>query len=162
MFQRSREDGFGIIKVLELCRDIELKVSVLYEYFADVHSNDPEMAAIWLKTAAEEGNHAKQFDLAIKLVKQDALGSVNLSINEVKKYFTLVEQIYEKAKLEPPSALEALKIAITTENLFMKLHMTSVAAFTDFSYQQLFSAMMTNDKEHIETLTRAYNALLSA
>jgi rubrerythrin len=161
MFRSNKENGFDIIKMLELCRDIELKASVLYEYFADLYKNDPKISALWIKTSEEEGNHAKQFDLAIKLVRQDALESVNLSITEVEKYYTLIEQIYEKAKIEPPSLLEALKIAISTENLFIKLHMTSVATFTDFSYQHLFNAMMNYDKEHVETLTNAYDSLMS-
>ena len=156
---RNKEDDYSIIKVLELCRDIELKVSALYLHFSDVFKNNTQMSALWKKTSQEEDNHAKQFELAIKLVKQDALDSVSINIMEVEKYLKIIELEYDRAINDPPSFLDALKMAINAENLFLKLHMTSIASFTDLSYQELFNAMMKHDKEHIETLTDAYNNL---
>lgn len=161
MAGRNREDDFNIIKVLEACRDIELMAAKLYEYFADLYKDNAKISVIWEKTSQEECNHAKQFDLAIKLVKHDAIDSLNMCLKDVQKHYNLVEQLYNNAKINPPSLLEAFRMAIQTENLFMKLHMSSIATFSDFSYQGLFNAMMKNDKEHIETLTRTYNDLLT-
>jgi len=59
----------GELRILDICRDIELLNEQLYRHFAVLFSDDRELKALWTKTANEEANHAQQFELAIRAQK---------------------------------------------------------------------------------------------
>lgn len=60
------------VRILDICRDIELLNEQLYRYFADLFQENEEIATLWRKTANEEANHAQLFELAIRIKKRAA------------------------------------------------------------------------------------------
>jgi rubrerythrin len=51
-------------RALKLCAEMEREMGALYRDLAAAHAEDPELAQLWFKTAREEDNHARQFELA--------------------------------------------------------------------------------------------------
>src|SRR6185369_4972947 len=72
------ETGVDIVRILEICRDVEVYVSELYYFFEESFRDTPDMGRLWKKTAMEEEDHAKQFVLAINLRKQDLVHDVSI------------------------------------------------------------------------------------
>lgn len=157
----AKIDG-EIVKVLEICRDIELTSAELYEYFAKIFSDHEEMAALWDKTAQEEENHAKQFILAISMRRDQIVDALFIDSSTAENTLSFVKAIYDVVRVNKPSMLEALSSAITLEVNLSKFHMTTAVHFVEKSQRQLFAAMMKADKNHIEALREFHQRLLIA
>jgi len=144
----------GEVRVLDFCRDIELMNEELYLYFADLFSENREVTALWVKTANEEANHAKQFELAIRL-KNEVLESVSIDAWVVDAASRFVRTLLESAKKSPPSLADAVQLSIKLEERLSRLHLECIAIFSDETYKELFSAMTANDNRHLESLLDA-------
>lgn len=146
----SREE----LRILDTCRDIELLNEQLYRHFAQLFSEDRELADLWRKTANEEANHAQQFELAIRAQKE-MLESVTIDPSKVDSAFKFVRTILEIAEKSPPSVADALQLGVKLEERLSALHLECIAGFADESYKALFRSMMANDDRHIQSLLDA-------
>jgi rubrerythrin len=145
-----------VLKVLELCREIEVSCSELYHYFEDIFSGTPGISGLWKKTALEEENHANQFVLAIKLRRQGLVQSVSVEETAVETVLNRVRSLLEKARQNQPGINDALLLAIDLEEVLSEFHLSSMALFQEESHKKLFEAMMKNDQNHVVDLKRAY------
>lgn len=143
-----------IEKFLEVCRNIELVNAELYQYFAEIFSSHPELAALWHKTAQEEENHARQFVLAIKMRKETIVDSFVIDGSKAENTLDIVKSYYNTVKNTPPSMLEALSVAIKIEKGLASFHLVNSVHFVQESHKKLFSAMMAADQEHLEALQK--------
>jgi len=157
----AKIDG-EIVRVLEVCRDIELSSAELYKYFAKIFCDHEEMAALWYKTAQEEENHAKQFILAITMRREQLVESLVIDSGTAESTLNFVRAIYDVVRVNKPSMLEALSSAITLEVNLSKFHMTTAVHFVEKTHRQLFAAMLKADKNHIEALREFHQRLLMA
>jgi len=144
--------------LLEKCRDIELLCKELYDYFAELYSDNYNAVYIWRKTAMEEQNHADQFTLALKL-RKDLPCTVLTDATRVESVLSQLRIVIAKVKVEPPSLVDALNSAIKLEKHLSEFHIDCVAEFENESYRKMFNAMMSSDNEHIESLQDEYNKL---
>jgi len=151
-----------VVKVLEICRDIELASGELYRYFAEIFSGHEAMAALWRKTATEEDNHAMQFVLAIKMRKETIIDTLSLDISRAENTLKVVKSLTDLVRKNKPSMHEALQAAIKMEKGLVGFHMATVAHFVHESHKKLFTAMMKADNEHIEALEKFYQRLAAA
>jgi len=143
-------------RLLEKCREIELLCKELYEYFAELYADDHEAARLWKKTADEEQNHAEQFTMALRLFRGIPC-LVTVDTQRVDSIISQLKTVIEKVKHDPPGLQDALCSAIKLENYLTEFHLGCVALFVDKSLNDLFSAMMASDDEHIASLQAAYD-----
>jgi len=47
MTEENVKMNVDIQKILEICREIEVYTTKLYQYFADIYSDTTEIAALW-------------------------------------------------------------------------------------------------------------------
>lgn len=146
--------SMGELRVLDICREIELLNEQLYRHFAVLFSEDQELAALWRKTANEEANHALQFEFASK-TKKEMLEAVVMDIQTAANTLKYVHTVFELAKKSPPTVAEALQLSVKLEERLSRLHLECVAVFTEESHKSLFMSMMANDNCHMESLLAA-------
>ncbi|MDA8414226.1 MAG: hypothetical protein M0023_10630 [Desulfobacteraceae bacterium] len=144
--------------LLEKCREIELLCKELYDYFAELYAGNNEAARLWIKTADEEQNHAEQFTMALRLFRRLPC-LVTVDPQRVDSIISQLKTVIRKVKQDPPVLQDALCLAIKMENYLTELHLGCVALFVDKSLNDLFSAMMASDDEHIASLQAAYDRL---
>jgi predicted class III extradiol MEMO1 family dioxygenase len=106
------KNSADIVKVLELCRDVEAASAELYKYFAEIYSDHPELAALWRKTAKEEEDHAKQFVLALKMRREPFIDAIVIDGSKAENALKIVRSLNDMARKSPPGMLEALRAAI--------------------------------------------------
>lgn len=144
--------------LLEKCREIELLCKDLYEYFAELYSDNGDAVRLWRKTAMEEQNHADQFTLALKIQKGlPCLVKVNSA--KLDSIQTQMLTALERFKAAPPKLADALSTSIKLEKYLEEFHLGCVVEFEDRSYKKLFDAMMASDQEHIASLQAVYDKL---
>lgn len=143
--------ALDVRSLIDSCALLEEKVAQLYYLFASLFSDMPELAELWRKTAEEEENHMRQFQLAARLARSIApLSLVNESA--VRNAIDTVTMLADKIKQNPPGWQGALKFAIDLEEKLAQFHMDTAAVYTDDSLNTLFKAMMTNDEHHVQSL----------
>ena len=153
------ENSKDIQQTLELCEQIEQCNAEIYNHFAKLFADSPDMAALWHKTALEEENHAQQFTLALKLQNLKVVENVTIDRIKADAVLSHVKSIYDNVLAGNPSKLQALTAALKLEEKLAEFHANAVAVFVDESYRNLFTAMMKADKGHVETLQKAYKKL---
>ncbi len=143
-----------ILLFLELCGAIELANARLYHTFANFHTADPEIAALWRKAAREEENHAAQFNVA-RLGNAGMVAGTNLSLDAVRGMKCKIDEVISEAIIQPPTPRRALQIAGELEDSMAELHSVTALVFAHASHKRLFQAMMAADRGHVETLRAA-------
>jgi rubrerythrin len=141
--------------LLEKCREIELLCKELYDYFTKLYSDNGEAVILWSKTAAEEANHAAQFTMAIRL-KKDMPCMIVVDASKVDSVLLQFRSSIAKVKAAPPLLEDALKYSIKLEKYLAEFHLGCIAMFEDDSNRKMFTAMMSSDNKHIESLQAAY------
>jgi rubrerythrin len=144
------------IRVLEICRDVELANAELYKYFAEIFNSQQELAELWRKTAREEENHALQFVLAINLCGEEMIDSLAVDDSVAKNMLHIVKSLSDEARKNKTSMLDALRTAIKLEENLATFHMTTAVNFVAESHKKLFAAMMKADKNHLADLREFY------
>lgn len=144
--------------ILDICCSIEETCANIYWYFSRLYNDNPEISELWIKTAQEEDSHAEQFRLAYRL-KGSGMKSLNIDRYKATTTLKQLESIYENIKNSTPPVKEALRFAVKIEHTLCEFHMNAIADFEDQDLARLFDSMMRNDKEHIQMLEKAYEAL---
>jgi len=151
--------GMGSKDVLEVCKAVELSCAELYYYFADLSKDDRESYLLWLKTAMEEENHARLFELVAKLRQNNIVGSIRTEQVDAEDTLLYVRSLIEKVRNRPPSQEEALRIAIDLEKMLDSFMLEKVIRFADQSYEKSFLAIANTDSRHLESLKEVYGRL---
>ena len=146
--------AFDIRELFDSCALLEEKISELYFLFAELYADIPELAALWNKTAEEEENHMRQFELASRMARS-AMLSRSIDPALVGQALDMVARVIDKVRQTPPSWQGALKLAIDMEEKLARFHMDSVAEYADDSINSLFRSMMSCDEQHVQSL-RSY------
>jgi hypothetical protein len=135
------------LKMLDGCEEVENMIAEIYHIFADHFHENTKLSRYWRRTALEEENHARQVNLAKKT--KDSI--VWVSIEAWRQVFVVQDQLrdtLERIRLSPPSLEEALLFSIVSEEQIDNLHMTNAILMREKSGNDLFVAMMNEDREH--------------
>jgi rubrerythrin len=144
----------NVVDLIEACLAIETAAAKLYSRLADLHSEDTEMSALWMKMAREEQSHAAQFKLALGNATA-MVQTVDVDPGDAERLRRLATDLFDRYAASPPTVAEALAAAAKLEEDLGQMHMDRVATFTKTSYKALFAAMMAADKDHFGCLKKA-------
>lgn len=145
--------------VLDVCARIEDTAAQACHALAKAHRNIPRLAALWVKTAYEEENHARQFRMNPRTL-DEMIDEVRIDADRARHALEDVEILAGLAASEPPGPVAALRMAISAEEQFADFHMITAAAFKNEAYKRLFRAMMDADRGHVEELSKELALLI--
>lgn len=141
-------------KVLSACVLIERLCAQIYLALAEAHSAEPELYALWKKTADEETNHAEQIGMALR-VRKGLVVDTRIDMDKVDQAVALVRTTLRDVVAHPPSAVEGLRLALSIESRLADFHLDEVAVFAEPSMKSLFRAMQAADRQHVESIRAA-------
>lgn len=148
-----------VLHFLDCCFQIEKLSAGLYHFYADHFGADPQVAAVWRKTAREEENHAEQINLARKLPL--AIEGLRVETAAAEEILGKMRQLVERVRQSPPPLREALASVIRLEERLAEFHVDNSLLFRDDAMRGLFAALMKHDHEHVETLRKTLESLES-
>jgi len=141
------------------CARIEELCATLYHYYSELFKDNDEVSRLWKKTALEEENHQKQFELAHRL--QDDIGfELTADIERPQRVYQKLNHLLEYVRQNPPDLVTALTKAIEMEENLVDLHVDSSVRFHDESIKQMFLAMRAFDQDHIKSLRLCLVAMM--
>lgn len=144
---------------LEVCMGIEALCADLYHYYSTIYEDIPEASTLWKKTALEEENHQRQFEMVLRMVDETEFEVLNDSLNRAHAIQFKLLKLMDNIKSAKPDLLTAVSKAIEMEEKLADLHIQASLKFSEESMQNLFKALSEADRGHIADLQR-YRSIL--
>lgn len=135
----------------DVCAKIEGLCAELYHFYSDIHVENEEVSKLWKKTALEEENHQKQFELASR-IRDDVVFDLTADIEWTNRIHSKLSGLLQHVRKSPPDIETALSKAIEMEETLAELHLDSSVRFQDDSIRKLFQALHEFDQDHVKTL----------
>jgi rubrerythrin len=145
------DNEFTIPLFFEVCAKIEGQCAELYHYYSALHHENEELSQIWKKTALEEENHQKQFELAFRL-RDDVKFELKVELERAKNIYGKLSNLIEHVRQNPPDIVTALTRAIEMEESLADLHLDCSVNFHDESVSRIFQALKDYDQDHVKSL----------
>jgi rubrerythrin len=123
----------------------------LYHYYSDIHKDNEDVSSLWKKTAMEEENHQKQFELAYRL-RDDTGIDLKADLDRLYQIHKKLNTLLEHVRQSPPDIVTALTRAIEMEESIADLHLESSVRFHDESIRKMFQALQEFDQDHVKSL----------
>jgi rubrerythrin len=144
---------------LNACISIEGLCANLYHHYSRIYADIPEAVRLWKKTALEEENHQKQFELALRLLKQTEFEVSMESLKRVHGVRKRLLQLSAHIQKNKPELVTAVSKALEMEEELADLHAQSSLNFKDVSMQNLFKALSEADRDHVADMQQYRNLL---
>lgn len=144
---------------LEVCMGIESLCADLYHHYSKIFEDVPEASTLWKKTALEEENHQKQFELALKLLDDTEFEVLNDSLSRAYAIQFKLLKLMNNIKSAKPDLLTAVSKALEMEEKLADLHIQTSLKFRDESMQNMFKALSDADRGHVSDMQR-YRSIL--
>lgn len=144
---------------LEVCMGIEKLCADLYYYYSEIYQDIPDASELWRKTALEEENHQKQFELTSRLLSETEFDVPEESLKRAYAVQNKFLNFMDHVKLTKPDLLTAVSKAVEMEENIADLHVHTSLKFKDESMQKLFKSMSEADHDHVAAL-KHYQTIL--
>ena len=152
-------DKERMILFFDSCARIEGICAELYHFYSDLFQGHEEVSQLWKKTALEEENHQKQFELAGRL-RDNADFFVEADLERTYRVFKKLQTLLEHVRKNNPDMITAFSKAIEMEERLADLHMETSVRFGNNSIKELFKAMRDFDQDHIKSLKHCLAILM--
>ncbi len=140
-----------VVLFFDVCARIEGLCAQLYHYYSDLYKDLDDVSQTWKKTALEEENHQKQFELANRL-RDDVGFDLNADIDRTYRIHQKLSNLLAHVQQNPPDIVTALTKAIEMEESLSDIHLDSSVQFHDESTKRMFQALREYDLDHVKTL----------
>lgn len=144
---------------LEICMSIEGLCADLYHYYSKIYEDNPEASALWKKTALEEENHRRQFELALRLWEETDFEVMHDSMRRAHSIRFKLLELMNNIKNIKPDLMTAVSKAVEMEEALADLHVQTALKFKEESMHNLFKALSEADRGHVTDLQR-YRSIL--
>jgi rubrerythrin len=144
---------FDRLRIMDICCQIEEHCSELYQFFAQIHSDDREVARIWCLTAVDEDNHVNLFKMASRL-KGEGIIDLFVTVEMATEMLNNIKTLLKNVRNKPPSKLTALRFTIKMEKNLSQIHLGYIANFSNDHIKNLFSSTLKRNQERIRQLER--------
>jgi len=149
--QQQDTSGEKITHFFDVCASIEGSCAELYHYYSDIYKDLDDVSRLWKKTALEEENHQKQFQLAYR-IREDVGFDLKADIDRINRIHQKLIALLEHVRQNPPDVVTALTRAIEMEESIADLHLESSVRFHDESIRKMFQALQEFDQDHVKSL----------
>jgi rubrerythrin len=154
-----RTEKERMILFFDSCARIEGMCAELYHFYSDLFQSHEEVSQLWKKTALEEENHQKQFELAGRL-RDVADFFVEADLERTYRVFNKLQILLKHVRNNNPDMVTAFSNAIEMEERLTDLHMESSVRFGNNSIKELFKAMRDFDQDHVKSLKHCLAILM--
>lgn len=137
---------------LEVCMGIEGLCAELYHFYSEIYKDTPEASQLWKKTALEEENHQKQFELALRLLNETEFEVPEESLKRAYSIQYKLLKLIEHIKHTAPELMTAVSKAVEMEESLADLHVHTSLKFKDDSMQKLFKSLSDADRGHVSDM----------
>ena len=138
--------------LLNNCRQIEDRVNRIYRLLAARPEYGAEVRTLFGRLAADEVDHCLQLDQALQVPDLQRLGVSRISLAKVEEALRQAGELLAAVQARTCSEEEALRLAMTLEENFIKVHLDNAVQVTDRQLATLFATLGWSEEEHLALL----------
>jgi len=147
----SNDQADKAARFFDVCASIEGLCAELYHFYSELFTENSDVSSLWKKTALEEENHQKQFELASR-IQGDVSFDLNADLDRTVRIHQKLGTLLQYVRQNPPDSVTALTKAIEMEENLADLHLDSSVRFHDESVKKMFQALSEFDLDHVKSL----------
>jgi len=134
------------------CIRIETLASKTYQLLANNKAYAKEVCKVFQKLSDDEVAHARLIDLVLQANEKDIEATPMISGEKISHGVNLAESVLQKVERERLSEEDALRLAVSLEQQFMKVHVNNAVHFHNLKLAELFNKLGSEDEAHLNTL----------
>ena len=134
------------------CIRIETLASKTYQLLANNKAYAKEVCKVFQKLSDDELAHARLIDLVLQANEKDIEATPMISGEKISHGVNLAESVLQKVERERLSEEDALRLAVSLEQQFMKVHVNNAVHFHNLKLAELFNKLGSEDEAHLNTL----------
>jgi rubrerythrin len=143
------------LKALDTCRDIHKLAEEFYQYLAEIHHENREIARMWSQLALDKCNHSNTFKMVDRL-KGDGISEINISKELADNILSNMKSILKGKTGNRPSILGALCFAVKMEEKLGSAHLNHVVKFRSEQDSALMVSSIKSTGNILHMLTEEY------
>ena len=134
------------------CIRVETLASKTYQLLANNKAYAKEVCKVFQKLSDDELAHARLIDLVLQANEKDIEATPMISGEKISHGVNFAESVLQKVERERPSEEDALRLAVSLEQQFMKVHVNNAVHFHNLKLAELFNKLGSEDEAHLNTL----------
>jgi len=134
------------------CIRIETLASKTYQLLANNKAYAKEVCKVFQKLSDDELAHARLIDLVLQANEKDIEATPMISGEKISHGVNLAESVLQKVERERLSEEDALRLAVSLEQQFLKVHVNNAVHFHNLKLAELFNKLGSEDEAHLNTL----------
>lgn len=154
---QSKKDK--MLLFFDVCARIESMTAELYYFYSELFQEHEEVSLLWRKTALEEENHKRQFEMAIRLY-DDAEFELEADLVRTHRIYHKMKGLLEYVRATPPDMETAFTKAIEMEEYLASLHMDCAVRYGNESIKKMFQSFSSFDQDHVKALKHQLAVIL--
>ncbi len=141
--------------LLDVCHDIYKGAEAIYQYLADAHKAQSEVARMWGVLAVDKCNHADTFRMAFRL-KGQGISKIHDSGGKAHSIHAKIKTIHLEHGDSPPSVETSLRFALKLEDMLAQIHFLNIVEFTNEQDKRLLTSSLKTSGGILHMLTEEY------
>ena len=134
------------------CIRIETLASKTYQLLANNKAYAKEVCKVFQKLSDDELAHARLIDLVLQANEKDIEATPMISGEKISHGVNLAESVLQKVERKRLNEEEALRLAVSLEQQFLKVHVNNAVHFHNHKLAELFNKLGSEDEAHLNTL----------
>jgi len=134
------------------CSRIETLVSKIYQHLANDKTFAKEVSKVFQKLSEDERAHARHIDLVLQADEKEVAATPLITWEKINHGVLLAESTLQKVKRERLNEEDALRLAVSLEQQFLKIHVNNTLKFHNQKLADLFDKLGSEDEAHLNTL----------
>lgn len=138
---------------LNRCAEVEETLAQIYTALAATQAAEQELKHIWMAMADDEGEHAREILLALRMLKEEILVGEQIPEADVRQLLTRARDLLAKVRQPGLSIQDALRLSLHLEEDFRRVHVLCAVSFADAGMRKVFERLGQADQDHVARLT---------
>jgi rubrerythrin len=138
---------------LNRCAEVEETLAQIYTELAVTVAAEQTLKNIWLAMADDEGEHAREIRMAVRMLKEDIVVGEQVPDAEIRQLLAQARDLLAKVRQSDLGVKEALSLSLHLESDFRRVHVLCAVRFADEGLRRVFELLGRADQEHVARLS---------
>lgn len=147
-------ERWGRVQIfLNRCAEVEETLAHIYTELATKVEAEQVLKKIWLAMADDEGEHAREIRMAVRMLKEDIILGEQVPDAEIRQLLMQARDFLAHVQQSGMIVKEALRLSLHLEEDFRRVHLLCAVQFADDGMRMVFERLGRADQDHVARLT---------
>jgi hypothetical protein len=141
--------------VLDSCQRIHKLAEEFYQYLAEIHQDQRDIARMWGLLSIDKCNHSDAFKM-LNRIKGVGISDINIPSETAATILNKMKTIPKGDNRKPPSVTDALRFTVKMEESLNSVHISQVIKFSSDQNTVLMASTLKSNSSILTMMTEEY------